>query len=210
MINNRLKIWSQKHVLEDWLVKSPNTHPYKLSKENKFRNLSSGIYINSLRIKNPVYNLNFIMPKAIKINVCSSKAVTDKRKLIPILLALELIIGQRGLLTKAKYSLATFRLKKGMHIGVKITLKRYNMWNFFDKLIHIIFPSLIYFNKLKNNRISYDKWGNLAIGLEDISIFPELNWLRTEGSKHPLFYSPQGLGVEPKALITGADILIVV
>ena len=51
----------------------------------------------------------------------------DKRRLIPILLALELITGQRGLLTKAKYSLASFRLKKGMDIGVKITLKKSNM-----------------------------------------------------------------------------------
>lgn len=68
-----------------------------------------------------------MIPKAIVINVCSNKAVIDKRRLIPILLALELITGQRGLLTKAKYSLASFRLKKGMEIGVKITLKKSNM-----------------------------------------------------------------------------------
>ena len=66
-------------------------------------------------------------PKAIVINVCSNKAVMDKRRLIPILLALELITGQRGLLTKARHSLASFRLKKGMEIGVKITLKNSNM-----------------------------------------------------------------------------------
>lgn len=212
MINNRLKIWSQKHVLEDWLVKSPNTHPYSLIKkqelatELEYRNISTGVYTNSLRTKNPIYNINFIIPKAIVINVCSNKAVIDKRRLIPILLALELITGQRGILTKAKYSLATFRLKKGMAIGVKITLKRSNMWNFLDKIIHIILPSLIYFNKLKNNKISYDKWGNLALGLEDINIFPEMSWLRE--SQHPLFHSPQGLG--GNSFITGADVLIIV
>jgi len=182
MTNNRLKKWSQNYVLEDLLLKNPNNHPYP--------------------IKNSVLNGQSMIPKAIVINVCSNKAVIDKRRLIPILLALELITGQRGLLTKAKYSLASFRLKKGMEIGVKITLKKSNMWNFLDKLVHIILPSLIYFNKLKNNRISYDKCGNLAIGLEDISVFPEIDWLRE--SQHPL---TQGFG--GSSFITGADILII-
>lgn len=185
MVNNRLKKWSQNYVLEDLLLKTPNNHPYS--------------------IKNPALNganQSIVAPKTIIINVCSNKAVMDKRRLIPILLALELITSQRGLLTKAKYSLASFRLKKGMDIGVKITLKKSNMWNFLDKLTHIILPSLIYFNKLKNNKISYDKCGNLAIGLEDISVFPEIDWLRE--SQHPL---AQGLG--GSSFITGADILIV-
>jgi len=71
--------------------------------------------------------LNKKIYPTIVINVCSSKAVHDKRKLIPILLALELITGQNGVLTKAKCSLATFRLKKGMEIGVKLTLKKDRM-----------------------------------------------------------------------------------
>jgi large subunit ribosomal protein L5 len=63
----------------------------------------------------------------ITINVCSNKAVTDKRKLIPIVLALEIITNQRGLLTQARCSLSTWRLKKGMEIGVKITLNNKKM-----------------------------------------------------------------------------------
>jgi large subunit ribosomal protein L5 len=80
------------------LTKTPNNHPYDINNT-----------------------------PTIVINVCSNKAVTDKRRLIPIVLALELITGQKGLLTKAKYSLATFRLKKGMEVGVKLTLKKSNM-----------------------------------------------------------------------------------
>lgn len=167
MINNRLKKWSQNHILEDLLTKTPNNHPYDINNT-----------------------------PTIVINVCSNKAVTDKRRLIPIVLALELITGQKGLLTKAKYSLATFRLKKGMEVGVKLTLKKSNMWNFLDKLTHIILPSLAYFNKL--NKISYDRCGNLAIGLEDINVFPEMDWLRE--LQHPLTHFD---------FITGADILIV-
>lgn len=167
MINNRLKKWSQNHILEDLLTKNPNNHPHYLK-----------------------------LAPTIVINVCSNKAVTDKRRLIPIVLALELITGQKGLLTKAKYSLAAFRLKKGMEIGVKVTLKNSNMWNFLDKLTHIILPSLIYFNKF--NKISYDRYGNLAIGLEDINIFPEMDWLRE--SQHPLTQF---------TFITGADLLII-
>ena len=167
MINNRLKYWSNNYILEDILTKTSYIQP------NDF-NLSPTIVIN----------------------ICSNKAITDKRRLIPIVLALELITGQKGLLTKAKYSLATFRLKQGMEIGVKITLKKLKMWNFLDKFIHIILPSLIYFNKFK--KISYDRSGNLAIGLQDVNIFPEIDWLRE--SQHLL----TKLG-----LLTGADIIII-
>lgn len=169
MLNNRLKNWSQNHNLEDLLIKTPNSHPYDIK----------------------------ITP-TIVINICSNKAVSDKRNLVPLALILELITGQKGLLTKAKYSLATFRLKKGMEIGVKITLKKTNMWNFLDKFIHIIFPSLVYFSR--PNKISYDRNGNLAIGLEDINIFPEIDWLRE--SQHPL-------ALQPSVAITGADLLII-
>lgn len=203
MVNNRLKKWSQNCVLEDLLLKNPHNHPYNIN--NSMSGVHFGGELNKLGHspnlvpKGPSQSM---IPKAIIINVCSSKAVTDKRRLIPILLALELITGQRGLLAKAKYSSAAFRLKKGMEIGVKITLKKSNMWNFLDKLTHIILPSLIYFNKLKNNKISYDKCGNLAIGLEDISIFPEMDWLRE--LQHPL-----ALGPGDSSFITGADILII-
>ena len=167
MINNRLIKWSNNYIIEDLLIKNPYHLPY---------------------------NLKFT--PTIVINVCSNNAVIDKRRLIPIVLALELITGQKGILTKAKYSLAAFRLKKGMEIGVKITLKKSNMWNFLDKLIHVILPSLAYFNKL--NKISYDRYGNLAIGIEDINIFPEMDWLRE--SQHPLTQF---------TFITGADLLII-
>jgi len=95
MKNNRLHYWSNKYTLEDILIKTPNLTP---------RGINSS--------------------PTIIINICSNKAVIDKRKLIPIVLALELITGQKGLLTRAKCSLASFRLKKGMEIGVKITLKK--------------------------------------------------------------------------------------
>lgn len=167
MINNRLKKWSQNHNLEDLLTKTPNSHPYDIK-----------------------------LTPTIVISVCSNKAVTDKRKLISILLTLELITGQKGLLTKARYSLATFRLKKGMEIGVKLTLKKLNMWSLLERLTHIILPSLVYFSR--PSKISYDRCGNLAIGLVDISIFPEIDWLRE--SQHPLIE----LGA-----ITGADLLII-
>lgn len=167
MIKNRLQYWSNYYILDDILAKTPYITPKELK-----------------------------LSPSIVINISSNKAITDKRRLIPIVLALELITGQKGLLTKAKYSLATFRLKKGMEIGVKITLKKLIMWNFLDKFIHLILPSLIYFNKF--NKISYDRSGNLAIGIQDINIFPEIDWLRE--SQHLL----TKLG-----FLTGADIIII-
>lgn len=167
MINNRLHYWYNQHLIEDIIIKNPEILPNTISKS-----------------------------PTIIINICSTKAITDKRKLIPIVLALELITGQKGLLTRAKCSLASFRLKKGMEIGLKITLNKISMWNFLDKFIHIILPSLVYFNKLK--KISYDKEGNLGLGIENIDIFSEIDWLRE--SQHIL---------TKVGFITGIEIIII-
>lgn len=139
---------------------------------------------------------DLIVDPKIVLNVSSHQAVTDKRKLIPIVVALEIITGQNGLLTQAKCSLSTWRLKQGMEIGVKITLNGKKMWNFLDQLIHIILPNLIYFKKF--NGSSYDRWGNLAFGLQNLEVFPEIEWLRE--SQHLL--SKWGS-------ITGVDITLV-
>ena len=61
-------------------------------------------------------------PKAIAINICTSKAVTDKRHLIRLAAILEVIAGQSGVLTKARKSLHAFRLREGMEIGIKVTI----------------------------------------------------------------------------------------
>lgn len=129
----------------------------------------------SLKIPQYLPSSSQSYPKIV-LNVSSNRAVSDKRKLMPIVLALEIITGQTGLLTQAKCSLSTWRLKQGMEIGVKITLNNKKMWNFLEELIHIILPNLIYFKKF--NRLSYDRWGNLAFGLQSLEVFPEIEWLR--------------------------------
>jgi large subunit ribosomal protein L5 len=147
--------------------------------------------------KIPQYQvLNLEINPIIVLNVCCHQAVMDKKKLIPIILALEVITNQSGLLTQARCSLSTWRLKKGMEIGVKLTLRNKRMWNFLDKLIHIIIPDLVYFNKYTKS--SYDELGNLAFGLKNLTVFPEIESLRE--AQHVL-----GL-IGP---ITGVDITIV-
>ena len=167
MINKRLKLWSNKFILEDLLAKDVFILP------------------NSLNI-NPT----------IVINISSKKAVINKRNLLPIVLALELISGQKGILTIAKSSLATFKLKQGMALGLKLNLHKSFLWDFFDKFIHIILPSLKYYNQFKS--LSYDRFGNFSIGFKDLSIFPELSKLRED--RHLLTNLNN---------ITGADILFI-
>lgn len=166
MINNRLKLWSSKIILEDLLVKNPYVVPEKLR-------------------LNPT----------IVINISSKKVVLNKKNLLPIVLALELITGQTGVSTKAKYSLATYKLKQGMAMGLKITLHNSLSWSFLDKFLHIIFPNLYFYKQFKS--LSSDKFGNFAIGLEDLNVFPELEKLRE--NRHILSNINH---------ITGADIQI--
>lgn len=130
-----------------------------------------------LALKIPQYRFqDWQVTPVIVINVCSNQAVSDKRKLIPLVLALEIITNQRGLLTQARCSLSTWRLKKGMDIGIKITLNNKKMWNFLDQLVNIILPNLIYFKKF--NGISYDQSGNLGLGFKNLDVFSEIEWLR--------------------------------
>ena len=166
-MKNRLKFWTKNYLVEDMLIKNPYLTP----------------------------NYIQISPTII-LSISSNKAVYKKASLIPIILTLEVITGQRGLLTQAKCSDAAFRLKKGMEIGVKLTLTGTPMWNFFDKFITIILPHLVYFRKFK--KISYDQDGNLSMGFQNLDIFPEMDGLKDE--QHILMT----LG-----FITGADFLLI-
>ena len=100
---------------------------------------------------------------------------TDERKKIQesILNDLVLITGQKSILTKAKKSISAFKIRKGMPLGAKVTLRGKRMSDFLERLIHIALPRSRDFQGIGLN--SFDKKGNLTIGIKEHIVFPEVS-----------------------------------
>lgn len=106
------------------------------------------------------------------LNTTSKIIVSDKKNIIPGLIALELISGQHQKITSAEKSIAGFKLRENQVIGCKVTLRGQQMFNFLEKLITIILPRIRHFNPI--NFSHFDGKGNLSLGLSPILIIPEL------------------------------------
>lgn len=114
----------------------------------------------------------------IVINMGVGEATQDKKKVEQAASEMELIAGQKPVITKAKKSIAQFKLREGMPIGVKVTLRRERMYEFLDRLITIAMPRIRDFRGL--NPKSFDGRGNYAMGLKEQIVFPEINYDRIE------------------------------
>jgi len=108
----------------------------------------------------------------IVINVGVGDAVTDKKKVDKVLSEIEAIAGQRPVVTKARKSNASFKLREGMPLGVKVTLRSTQMYEFMDRLVNIALPRVRDFQGL--NPKSFDGRGNFAMGLKEQIVFPEI------------------------------------
>ena len=114
----------------------------------------------------------------IVINMGVGEATQDKKKVETAAQEMELIAGQKPVITKAKKSIAQFKLREGMPIGVKVTLRRERMYEFIDRLVTIALPRVRDFRGL--NPKSFDGRGNYAMGLKEQLVFPEINYDRIE------------------------------
>lgn len=110
----------------------------------------------------------------IVINMCLSDAVQDSKKLQIAVDELTAITGQKPVITKAKKSIAGFKLREGMSIGVKVTLRRDRMYEFFDRFVTIALPRVRDFRGVSGK--SFDGRGNYALGIKEQIIFPEINY----------------------------------
>lgn len=108
------------------------------------------------------------------INMGVGEAVNDSKKIKAALAELELIAGQKPVATKARKSIAGFKLREGMLIGTKVTLRRDRMYEFLDRLTNIALPRVKDFRGL--NGRSFDGMGNYAMGLKEHIVFPEINY----------------------------------
>jgi len=114
----------------------------------------------------------------ITLNMGVGEATQDKKKVTSAAEEMELIAGQKPVITKAKKSIAQFKLREGMPIGAKVTLRRERMFEFLDRLITIAMPRIRDFRGL--NPKSFDGRGNYAFGIKEQIIFPEINYDRID------------------------------
>jgi large subunit ribosomal protein L5 len=116
------------------------------------------------------------MPRLDKVvlNIGVGEAVNDSKKVQSAVQDMTLIAGQKPVVTMAKNSIATFKLRDGMAIGCKVTLRRQRMYEFMDRLVNIALPRVRDFRGL--NSKSFDGNGNFAMGLKEQLVFPEIQY----------------------------------
>lgn len=110
----------------------------------------------------------------IVINMGVGEATADSKKLTSAMEALTAIAGQKPVATKAKKSIAQFKLREGMSVGAKVTLRKDQMYEFLDRLVTIALPRVKDFRGL--NGKSFDGRGNYAMGIKEHIVFPEINY----------------------------------
>ncbi|MAC60089.1 MAG: 50S ribosomal protein L5 [Novosphingobium sp.] len=126
------------------------------------------------------YKNRFEVPKIEKItlNMGVGEASQDKKKVQTAAAEMEAISGQKPVITRARKSIAQFKLREGMPIGCKVTLRRERMYEFLDRLVTIAMPRIRDFRGL--NPKSFDGRGNYAMGLKEQIIFPEISYDQIE------------------------------
>lgn len=126
------------------------------------------------------YGNSFAIPqlKKIVLNMGVGEAVKDSKKLDNALSELTLIAGQKPVITKAKNSIAGFKLREEMSIGLKVTLRGLRMYEFLDRLVYIALPRVRDFRGLSKK--SFDGRGNYNLGIKEQIIFPEINYDRID------------------------------
>lgn len=127
------------------------------------------------------FNYSSVMecPKIVKVvlNMRLGEAGSNEKNVEEAVNEMSIISGQHPIVTKAKKSIANFKLREGVPVGVKVTLRRIRMYDFLDKLIAIDLPRTRDFRGISKD--SFDGRGNYSIGIKEQFIFPEIQWDKT-------------------------------
>jgi large subunit ribosomal protein L5 len=131
--------------------------------------------IKEFHYKNPME-----VPKMVKIvvNMGLGEAIQNIKILESAVAEMTAIVGQKPVITKAKKSIATFKLRQGMSIGCCVTLRGERMFEFFDRLVNVALPRVRDFRGIPSK--SFDGRGNFALGLKEQIIFPEIEYDKIE------------------------------
>ena len=117
----------------------------------------------------------------VSLNIGLGAASQNNKLMEEALQELSLIAGQKAVITTAKKSIASFKLREGMPIGCRVTLRQERMWDFLDKLFNFALPRVRDFRGISDR--GFDGRGNFTLGIKEHSIFPELEVDRIDNSK---------------------------
>lgn len=137
----------------------------------------------------------------IVVNMGVGSAITEKKHIEDAVSAMAQFTGQKPIVTRARKAIAGFRLREGMPVGCKVTLRRQRMYEFMDRLISLALPRVRDFRGL--NPKGFDGHGNYSLGLTEQLVFPELNpdkFLRTQGM-HITFVTSTNSDDEGRSLL---------
>jgi large subunit ribosomal protein L5 len=141
----------------------------------------------------------------IVVNMGVGEAVQDQKRIEAASQELALITGQRPVVTRAKKSIATFKLREGMPIGCKVTLRKERMYEFLDRLVTVALPRVRDFRGVSAN--SFDGHGNYALGLKEQIVFPEIDYdkIDTVRGMDIIIVTTAKTDAEAKALLKAFD-----
>ena len=141
----------------------------------------------------------------IVVNIGVGEAVQDSKKADAAATDLTAITGQHPVITKAKRSIATFKLRQDMPIGCKVTLRGQRMYEFLDRLITVALPRVRDFRGIPGK--SFDGRGNFALGLKEQIVFPEIDYDRVDAVRgmNVVVVTTARTDAEAKALLKGFD-----
>jgi large subunit ribosomal protein L5 len=141
----------------------------------------------------------------IVINMGVGEAVADSKKINLAVAELTAIAGQKPIITKARKSIAVFKLREGMAIGCKVTLRKQHMYEFLDRLVNIALPRVRDFRGISGK--SFDGRGNYTLGLKEQLVFPEIDYDKVDKVRGMdiVICTTAKTDAEAKALLKGFD-----
>jgi large subunit ribosomal protein L5 len=149
----------------------------------------------------------FAVPKLEKIviNMGVGEAVQDAKKVDAAAKELTAIAGQKPVITRAKKSIATYKVRENMPLGCKVTLRKDRMYEFLDRLVNIALPRVRDFRGASGK--SFDGRGNYALGLKEQLVFPEINYDQVDATRGMdiVIVTTARTDAEAKALLRGFD-----
>jgi len=151
--------------------KAPSDPNYVPRLKTQFDEIIRGKLAEEFGYTNP---MQVPMLDKVVLNMGIGEAVSDRKKVEAAAADLALIAGQKTVITNARKSIATFKLRDGQSIGCKVTLRKARMYDFVDRLINIALPRVRDFRGL--NPKSFDGRGNYTIGIKEHIIFPEIDY----------------------------------
>jgi large subunit ribosomal protein L5 len=170
--------------------------------QDKYKKEIIKMLIDKFKYGNPME-----VPKLEKIviNMGVGEAVKDSKKIDSAVKELAAITGQKPIITKSKKANASFKLREGMPIGVKVTLRRKKMYEFVDRFINIALPRVRDFRGI--NSKSFDGNGNYALGLKEQFVFPEIEYDNVDSARGMdiIFVTSAKSDDEAKELLKGFE-----